>query len=417
MKFIIRGGKRLAGTITVGGMKNAATPAIAATLLTDEPCTLQNIPRIADVEAMLSIIRSMGGKAEWVGDNSVCIENKGVDIEKLDQKQVKRLRSSILFLGPLLTRWETVTLAEPGGCIIGNRPLDAHLIGLQKLGAQITRSEEGITAQRSALRGAHIVQREASVTGTENIIMAATAAAGRTQIMYAAMEPHVQDICHLLVAMGAHIEGIGTTTLTIDGGRRLQGADYTIIPDTIEAGTFLILGFATHSEITIQGARAEHMEVVLETLSAMGAQYEVGDGYIRTLPSSALQAIRMETRAYPGIPTDMQSLFGVLATQTQGATMIHETMFEGRLGYIQELKKMGADASVLDPHRVMISGPTPLYGKEIHSLDLRAGAALVIAALIASGESIIHDAQIIDRGYERIEERLSALGADIMRQG
>lgn len=415
MKFVIHGGKRLTGTITVGGMKNAATPAIAATLLTDEPCILHNIPRIADVEAMLSIIRSMGGRAEWIDNNSVRIENRGIDIAKLDQKQVKRLRSSILFLGPLLTRWDTVTLSEPGGCIIGNRPLDTHLLGLQKLGAQFERSDSAITAHRESLRGARIVQREASVTGTENIVMAATGAAGETQIVNAAMEPHVQDVCRMLVAMGARIEGIGTTLLTIQGGHPLKGVEYTIIPDTIEAGTFLMLGFATRSEITIRGARAEHMEVVLETLSAMGAHYECGEGYIRTLPSPALQAARLETRAYPGIPTDMQSLFGVLATQTQGATMIHETMFEGRLGYIQELTKMGANATVLDPHRVMVSGPTPLYGKEIYSLDLRAGAALVIAALIASGETIIHDAQIIDRGYERIEERLSALGADIRR--
>lgn len=403
------------GTISVAGMKNAATPVIAATLLTDEACTLSNIPRISDVDVMLSILKSMGSDVAWSGDHEVTICNKNARIETIDEKTMKRLRSSSLFMGPFLARFEKASIAEPGGCIIGNRPLGTHFHALQKLGATIERTNGHYELSRTRLIGARIVLLEASVTATENVLMAACAAEGITTIINAAYEPHVQDLAHFLVAMGAHIEGIGTSTLVIRGGHSLHGAAYTIIPDTIEAGTLLILGIVTKSEITIQHARSEHMDLVVEWLEMIGAHFDISEDSITLRLSSSLKSAHFEFYTYPRLPSDLQAIFGVLATQLHGTTLIHEKMFEGRLGYIQELIKMGANAVICDPHRVLVTGPTPLYGQEIRSFDLRAGAAMIVAGLIANGETIIHDAEIIDRGYERIEERLGALGADIRR--
>ncbi|MEK7648314.1 MAG: UDP-N-acetylglucosamine 1-carboxyvinyltransferase [Patescibacteria group bacterium] len=415
MKFIIHGGKKLHGTLFVAGMKNAATPIIAATLLTDEVCTLSNIPRISDVEVMLSILKSMGSEVAWTNDHEVTICNKNARIEAVDEKTMKRLRSSSLFMGPFLARFEKASIAEPGGCIIGNRPLGTHFHALEKLGATIERTNGHYELSRTELIGSRIVLLEASVTATENVLMAACAAIGETTIVNAAYEPHVQDLAWFLVAMGAQIEGIGTSTLRIQGGRLLSGATHAIIPDTIEAGTFLMLGIATKSELTIQHARSEHMDVVLEWLKTIGAHFDIFEDSITLRVSSSLKAAHFEFYAYPRLPSDLQAIFGVLATQLHGTTLIHEKMFEGRLGYISELVKMGANAVICDPHRVLITGPTPLYGQEIRSFDLRAGAAMIIAGLIASGETIIYDAEIIDRGYECIEERLSQVGADIQR--
>lgn len=415
MKFVIRGGKKLQGVIPVAGMKNAATPIIAATLLTDEMCVVRNVPRITDVETMLAILVSMGSVVDWTGDNEVTICNRGVSLETLDEKLMKRLRSSSLFLGPFLARFSRAVLAEPGGCIIGNRPLGTHFRALEKFGCNIERINGHYEISRDVLKGATVVLLEASVTATENVLMAASLAQGTTVIHNAACEPHVQDLAHFLQVLGVDIEGIGTSTITIHGAQKLGGAHYTIIPDTIEAGTFAILGLATKSEITIQHARHEHMEVVLEWLSAQGARFDITDDSITLHTSARSSAGRADFQTYPGLPSDLQALFGVLATQLHGTSLIHEKMFEGRLGYIQELIKMGANAVICDPHRVLVTGPTPLYGQEIRSFDLRAGAAMIVAGLVASGETIIHDAEIVDRGYERIEERLRALGADIKR--
>jgi UDP-N-acetylglucosamine 1-carboxyvinyltransferase len=415
MKFVINGGKKVRGSIKVSGSKNAATPIIAATLLTNEQCIIDNVPRITDVEAMLAILSSMGSEVSWTGENQVSICNRDVIIESIDEKAMKRLRSSSLFMGPFLARFERASIAEPGGCIIGNRPLGTHFHALQKLGASIERTNGHYELSRQILTGTTIVLLEASVTATENVLMAACVAQGTTVIHNAAAEPHVKDLAAFLVSMGAHIEGAGTSTVIIEGGHHLHGTSHQVIPDTIEAGTFLILGIATKSEITVEHARHEHMEVVLEWLTTMGARFDIQEDSITIKPSSLLEAAKVSFQPYPGLPTDMQSLFGVLATQLHGTSLIHETLFDGRLGYIQELIKMGANAVMCDPHRVLISGPTPLYGQEIRSYDLRAGASLVIAGLVASGQTIIHDADIIDRGYERIEERLRGIEADIVR--
>lgn len=415
MKLIIRGGKKLHGEIAVVGMKNAATPIIAATLLTDEECVIDNVPRIADVEAMLAILLSMGSRVVWTGDHQVTICNSGATLETLDEKMMKRLRSSSLFMGPFLARFSRAVVAEPGGCIIGNRPLGTHFRALEKFGCRIQRINGHYELSREALKGTTIVLLEASVTATENVLMAACRAQGTTVIHNAACEPHVQDLARFLQALGVDIKGIGTSILTIVGKDSLTGARYSIIPDTIEAGTFIIMGLATKSEITVKHARHEHMEIVLEWLVSKGARLAFSDDSVIVHTSAHLQAGRADFQTYPGLPSDLQALFGVLATQLHGTTLIHEKMFEGRLGYIQELIKMGANAVICDPHRVLVTGPTPLYGQEIRSFDLRAGAAMIIAGLIASGETVIHDAEIVDRGYERIEERLNALGADITR--
>ncbi len=415
MQFVIHGGKKLSGTISVSGSKNASLPIIAATLLTDERCVIDNVPRISDVETMLKILRSLGGEAQWTGDQQVTLCMKGTQLQPLDQKLVKNLRASLLIIGPLLTRFSEVPLSEPGGCIIGNRPLDAHIDGLSKLGASFERVNAHYRLAHTGLKGACIPLLEASVTATENIMMAACRAEGETTIINAACEPHVQDLAAFLRAMGATIEGEGTSVIRIKGVTRLSGANHTVIPDDIESGTFIMMALATHGSVTVVNIQPDHLAVPLEKLRSMGARFDVADDSITILQSGVLKAAKIGTRLYPGIPTDLQPIFGVLATQASGTSLIHDTMFEGRLGYIQELIKMGANAVICDPHRVLITGPTPLYGQAIRSTDLRAGITMILAGLMATGETVIHDAQIIDRGYQQIEERLSSLGADIVR--
>ncbi len=414
MKFVIQGGKKLQGDIKVSGAKNAITPIIAATLLTDEECIIDNVPRISDVDSMLKILQSLGGAVTWTGEHQVSICNRGATFHTLDHKLVKSLRSSILFLGSFLGRFHSIELTEPGGCIIGNRPLDTHFHALARLGVVVERVNSHFRFSHRGLKGATVILLEASVTATENLLMAAALAEGTTVIKNAAYEPHVSDLIQFLIEMGADIQGIGTPTLCIKGVESMHGAHHTVIPDTIEAGTFLIMGLASKSRITIHDVRVDHMDVVLEKLRAMGGRFEVKGTTITTKPSG-LHAARIDARAYPGVPTDLQSLFGILATQAHGTSLIFDTMFEGRLGYIQELIRMGSNAIICDPHRVLITGPTPLYGQEIRSFDLRAGAAMIVAGVIAAGETVINNAEIIDRGYEHIEERLAALGVEISR--
>ncbi len=412
-KLVIRGGKKLAGEIAVRGMKNAATPIIAATLLMSEPCVLRNVPRLSDVERMLDILRSLGAVAEWTGEHEVTVDTRQADISSLDAKAVKSMRSSILLMGPLLARFHEVVLPEPGGCIIGNRPIDTHLVALEALGASIERRGAEYLLQAAKLHGAAITLPEFSVTATENAMMAAALAEGRTVIHLAAQEPHVQDLACFLNAAGARISGIGTHTLTIDGVAKLGGATHTLIPDQIEAGTFAVLGALMKSPLRIVGAEPRHMDIIMLKLRQAGAQVAVEEGAISVAAPAPLRAFRLQTMPYPGFPTDLQAPFGVLATQCSGTSLIHDPLFEGRLGYVGELVKMGANATICDPHRVLISGPTPLYGQEIRGLDLRAGATLVIAGLVASGETVIHGADVIRRGYENLDQRLAALGADI----
>lgn len=415
MKFIIHGQKKLSGKVRVGGAKNAILPIIAATVLTKDECVISNVPHISDVETMIQILRSMGGRVEWTSEHELTICNRTLHCKPLDQKLVKRLRASVLFLGPFLVRFTSFTLPEPGGCIIGNRPLDTHLDGLAKLGCVWECNDTLLSVTHQGLRGTDVVLREASVTATENIIMAACGAKGITKIKNAACEPHVQDLCTFLTSMGAIIEGAGTSEISISGGTSLHGTTHEVIPDPIDAGTYIILGLATKSKISVTHMRPDHLDTVLETLRSMGARFDITKDSVTITQTGLLQATKIETRIYPGIPTDLQPLFGVLATQTQGVTLINETLFESRLGYLQELEKMGASVMISDAHRALITGPTPLYGRPIDCKDLRAGAALVVAGLVASGQTVIDHAEILDRGYAHIDEVLSNIGADITR--
>ncbi len=413
--FVIQGGKSLRGTIAVAGMKNAATPILAAALLTQETCVIKNVPRILDVARMLEILQSLGAEAAWTGDHEVTITARELNLDNFNPHLVCRLRSSILLVGPLLARLKSFNLPEPGGCHLGSRPLDSHWSALTQLGAKVTRHNGTYEVACDKLVAAHLILPEFSVTATENALMAAALASGTTVIEIAAAEPHVQDLCNFLNALGAKITGIGTHTLTIEGVTALHGANYTIIPDQIEAGTWAVLAAATKSELKITGARADHLSLVLLKLREAGVNYSFTDGTL-VVHHAPLRAFKVQAMPYPGFPTDLQAPFGLLATQASGTSMIHDPLFEGRFGYIHELIKMGANAIVADPHRVIITGPTPLYAQEIKSLDLRAGITLIMAALTAEGETRIQDAEVVDRGYEDIVARLQAIGADIRRE-
>lgn len=414
--LIIKGGKKLRGIIEVSGMKNAATPIIASTLLTDDECILENVPRLTDVMRLLQILQSLGARVVWKDDHTVSICAKGVSLKTLDQKLVKAMRSSVLLLGPMLVRFKEIELPEPGGCIIGNRPLGTHFYALEKLGAKVEVKSDSYCLSAPELSGAVIILPEFSVTATENALLASSLAKGETIIKLAAIEPHVMDLIAFLNKMGADIKEIGTHTLRIKGQKRLFGARHKIIPDQIEVGTFAVAAAVTHGEVEIKNIVPDHLDIILLTLQKIGVKFELDKKSLLIKPSTNLQAFKLQAMPYPGFPTDLQAPFGVLATQCRGTSLIHDPLYEGRLGYINELQKMGANAVICDPHRVLVTGPTPLYGQEIKSLDLRAGATMVIAGLVAEGETSLSGAEILDRGYESLDERLRGLGAEIERE-
>lgn len=416
--FRIQGGKKLSGRIPVYGLKNAATPIIAATLLSRERSVLENIPRIEDVFRMLEIIESLGATVEWLGHRTVAITPDAIDPTRADQEKVKRLRSSILLFGSLSARFNHFELRQPGGCVIGARPVDAHIDALAKLGIVVQPEEKGFVIDATGRRPAKVVLRQMSVTATENIMMLAAALPGETTVKIAACEPHVVDLGHFLEKMGATVSGLGTNTITIRGRSDLHGAKHVIMPDHNEAATYLILGAATGSEITVEHAREDDLDLVLERLREFGVRFTFEEDAITIHPAPVLSApsLQIDPRPYPGIPTDIQAPLAVLATQATGDTFIFDTMFEGRFNYAAELEKMGAKLTVLNPHQILIHGKTPLRGTVIKSYDLRAGAALIIAALVGTGETIIEDIYQVDRGYERIEDRLSDIGARISRE-
>ncbi|MFH1171577.1 MAG: UDP-N-acetylglucosamine 1-carboxyvinyltransferase [bacterium] len=416
-QFIIEGKQKLQGDVFVGGMKNAATPILAATLLTDETCVVSNVPRIVDVFKMLELLEGLGASVQWTDEHTVSICCKGVDPQKIIASTVRKLRSSVLLIGPLLARFREIEVPHPGGCIIGNRPMDVHLDAMRALGADVEEGRATIHFQRGdRLKGAAIVLSEFSVTATENVLLAAVTAQGTTTIHIAAAEPHVQDLARFLVKMGARIDGIGTHVLTIHGEEQLHGARHELIPDQIEIGTWAVVAAVTRGKIAIHNINPDHLHLLLLKFRQAGVTSTI-DGSILTIqPTHRIRAFRVQTLPYPGFPTDLQAPFAVLATQAEGTSLIHDPMYEGRLGYVQELIKMGANAVICDPHRVLITGPTPLYGQDITSFDLRAGATLIVAALIAQGTTTIREAQIVDRGYEAIDERLRSLGAHITRK-
>lgn len=417
--FEIQGGKKLSGTITVAGLKNAATPIIAATLLSKECSVLENIPRIEDVFRMLEIIESMGVTVKWIGEHSVSITPGDFDPSKIDQKKVKKLRSSILLLGSLAARFDSFSIDQPGGCIIGPRLVDAHVDALAKLGVVVEMTDDGYHIDARNRHSSKVVLKEMSVTATENAMLLASLLPGTTTIKIAACEPHVADLADFLQKMGAEVSGAGTHTIIVHGKQSLSGTTHAIMPDHNEAATFLFLGAMTSSEITVQNAREDDLDIVLERLRLFGVGFTIEPNAITIHPPeklTAYQGKQIDTRTYPGIPTETQSLFGTLATQAEGKTLIFETMFEGRFSYVSELQKMGAKLTILNPHQMVVEGPTPLKGTVIKSFDLRSGVALIIAALAAKGTTTIEEIYQVDRGYERIEERLQKIGARIIRK-
>jgi len=389
--FEIIGGKKLSGTIDVRGSKNATTPILAATILTDEPCTISNIPLIEDVFRMVEILAGMGADVDWIGERTVKICTKDIDPGRIDVELVKKLRSSILLLGPLSARFDHFSFHHPGGCVIGKRPVGTHFDALEKMGIDV----ESVDGKHYSIdaknrHAAKVVLKEFSVTATENAMMLAASIPEKTIIKIAACEPHVEDLGTFLIAMGAEIKGLGTHTLEITGKKKLSGASHEIIPDANEAATFLILGVATKSPIRVENAREENLDIVLEKLQEFGAQFTIEKNAIEVIPCENLKAIeKLDTRTYPGVPSDIQAPLGVLASQAQGETMIFDTLFEGRFNYLSELEKMGAKVKILNPHQAIIGGPVKLRGKDIKSFDLRAGASIIIAALGAKGKTTI----------------------------
>jgi UDP-N-acetylglucosamine 1-carboxyvinyltransferase len=413
--FEINGQKKLKGEISVMGSKNAATPIIAATLLTKDKCTIDNLPLIEDVFRMLEIIESIGAKVEWKGKRKVEIQSKNISAKNLDEN-VKKLRSSILLIGPLSTQLNNFEMFHPGGCVIGARPVGTHFDALEKMGVFIKQDKEKYHIDSRSKHPAEIVLKEFSVTATENAMMLAASLVGKTVIKIAAAEPHVEDLGKFLIGMGAKIKGLGTHTLEIEGKKKLHGTTHSIIPDHNEAATYLIMGVATRSPIRVINAMRKNLDLVIEKLKESGANFKFGKNWIEVIPPKKIKSIhKIEMRTYPGIPTDIQAPMGVLATQAEGTTLIFDTLYEGRFNYLHELEKMGANVKVLNPHQAEIVGPVNLKGSDIKSFDLRGGASLIIAALLAKGKSTIYDVYQVDRGYEKIEERLGKLGANIKR--
>lgn len=413
-QFIINGPTHLRGALSVSGSKNAALPIIAATTLILGKTTLKNIPKIRDVESLLAIIEKLGARIKWEG-NSLEIDCSDLKNESPDPILVRNLRASILLIAPILIKNKSIEIPHPGGCLIGCRPVDYHVTALAKMGAKFSQDSKGYKLTAKRLDSAE-VSTEFSVTATENIIMAAALTEGETKISLAAAEPHVQDLCNFLNQAGANISGIGTHNLNITGVKELKPTTYEIIPDQIESGTFAIATAAAKGEVQINGFVAAHHESLLSKFDSAGINYEiVSENQIKIMPSLAIKPFKIRTEVYPGFPTDLQAPMAVLATQAEGTSEIYETIFEGRLGYINELSKMGASCIIRDAHQASITGPTPLFGTRITSFDLRAGATLIIAAIIASGESRLDQIEIIDRGYENVEGKFKSLGAKIKR--
>ncbi len=414
-KLVIHGGQPLRGRIRVQGMKNAATKLIAACLLTSEECRLDNVPRVRDVERMVDLLASLGAKINWDNEHTLIISCAQVSPRTLDRQAVKAMRSSIALLGPMIARFKEVTLPEPGGDNIGRRPLDTNWFALRALGAVIDAQDDNYHLKIEKIRSGTIILPEFSVGATENALMAAALTPEPTTIKLAAIEPSVQELMNFLRAMGAEVKEIGTHTLRLVGRQVLGGAQHTLAPDNLEVGTFAAAAAATNGELEIAPIIPLHLESLVEKLKMIGLVVEFKESFLRVSSGLSRRAFKLQTMPFPGFPTDLQAPFSVLATQCSGTSLIHDPLFEGRMGHINELVKMGADAVICDPHRVLITGPTPLVGREMSSLDIRAGATLVLAGLVASGETVINNVEILDRGYEDLVGRLSALGAKIVR--
>ncbi|MDR0316701.1 MAG: UDP-N-acetylglucosamine 1-carboxyvinyltransferase [Treponema sp.] len=422
-EYLIEGGVPLNGTVRASGNKNAALPCIAAALLTDEPVVLRNIPEIEDVQVMLEVYAALGGEVEKPEPNVRCLRLGNIKSSEIPLEQAKKIRASILFAGPLLARTGKAVLPPPGGDVIGRRRLDTHFLALTELGAKV-KTGSAFTFSARKLNGADIFLDEASVTGTENAVMAAVLARGTTILTNAASEPHVQDLCRMLVSMGACIEGIGSNILTISGVSKLYGCEFEIGADFMEVGSFIGLAAATGGDLHIEGARPQDMRPAKIAFGKLGITW-AHEGTVIHVPKGQSMEVncdlggmipKIDDAPWPGFPPDLTSIITVVATQVKGTVLIHEKMFESRMFFVDKLIAMGARIVLCDPHRAVVSGPAKLHGSELISPDVRAGMAMIIAAMCAEGKSVIRNVYQVERGYEHLDGRLAALGARIVRK-
>jgi UDP-N-acetylglucosamine 1-carboxyvinyltransferase len=419
-KFVIRGGNPLVGTVRISGAKNSALPCMAAAILTEEEVALENIPQVRDIETERKLLVAMGAEVELGtgnADHRTRINFRTLSNPEAKYEIVKTMRASSLVLGPLIARAGMARVAMPGGCAIGGRPIDLHIKGLEKMGATIAQEHGYLEARADKLKGAHIVFDKITVTGTEDLLMAAVLAEGETVMENCAREPEVADLAALLAAMGAKIEGAGSSTIHIQGVTRLNGAHYRINPDRIEAGTFLVAGALTAGDLTVADCNPDHVGAIISKLQEAGATVDIlGADSVRVRSNGKLQAADISTEEYPGFPTDMQAQYMALACQAEGVSIIKENIFENRFMHVQELVRMGANIKV-DGRTATVRGPAPLSAAAVMCSDLRASASLVLAALVADGESILDRVYHMDRGYEHIEQKLESVGAQIRRLG
>jgi UDP-N-acetylglucosamine 1-carboxyvinyltransferase len=421
-RFIIEGGTPLNGTVVPSGNKNAALPILAATLLTDRPVVLHNLPNIGDVQTMLALLQQLGVAVQRHSDHSVTVQASQIGSTEPDPALFGEIRGSLTLLGPMLARAGQVCVSLPGGDRIGRRRIDTHLSALRALGAHVEHNDT-LRLSAQGLRGADLWLDEASVTGTENALMAACLAKGETIIRNAASEPHVQDLCHFMNSLGAQIEGIGSNVLRIEGCDCLEGGECTIGPDWMEVGSFIGLAAVTGGEVRIRNAAPQHLGMIRLVFERLGVRVEVegedilvpADQPLRVVDDLGGAVPKIDDAPWPGFPTDLMSIVLVVATQAAGTVLIHEKMFDSRLYFVDRLIAMGARIILCDPHRAVVVGPSPLHGETLHSPDIRAGMALLTAALCAQGQSVIQNIGQIDRGYERIELKMQALGARIER--
>lgn len=413
-RFEITGGAKLSGKIKVAGNKNSVLPIMCASLLTAGTTTLENVPNISDVEVMSKLLELCGAKITKNGD-TLKINTDDIKNAQFPTELTEKLRASVLLIGPTLARLGKIKIGYPGGDVIGRRPLETHIQALQALGAKVEKEDEHYTASVKTLKGTDIFLAEASVTATENVIMAAVLAQGTTTIKRAASEPHVVDLCNFLIKMGAQISGIGSNVLTINGVEKLSPTTHTVSADHIEVGTFAILAAVTKGNVEISPVVAGDLDMILHTLSSFGVSYKLEGETLKVYDNKLKAPEKVVTDVWPGFPTDLMAPTIVLATQAEGVTILHDWMYESRMFFVDKLLSMGAKVEIADPHRVLVYGPAKLRGQRLDTPDIRAGIALVIAALAAQGKSQIDKAELIERGYENIVERLSALGAKIIR--
>jgi len=413
----VEGGRPLWGSVQVSGSKNAALGAMAACLLVDEDCYIENVPDIGDVRYMAEVLRSLGAEVEWAGPGTLRINAAGVRNVSPPSHLVASLRGSFLVMGALLGRFRRAACAPPGGDVIGQRPIDVHLQGFQALGARVWREGDRFVAEARQLRGAPIFMDYPSVLGTQNLMLAAATAPGTTTIVNAACEPEVAALAQMLNRMGACITGAGTHTVVVQGVKRLRGVVHRNIPDRIEAGTFAIAAAITGGRVEVRGLVTEHLWALIHKLRQAGVEVEAGEDRLLVTGTRPLRPLVIQALPYPGLATDLQAPMAALLTQAQGVSYVHERVFDNRLLYVGELRKMGAEVVTTGTTTAIITGPTPLMGAPVRALDVRAGAALVLAGLAARGCTLVSDMHHVDRGYERLDEKLRSLGAQVQRVG